>query len=314
MSNDERGRQAEQPREIPKRGWMDVGKRVIAEVKADHVPVIAAGVAFYAWIALIPALIAMIMVYGLVASPDTVTQQIEQLTQSLSQSTAQVIQDPIKAATNAGGLSVGLLLSLAGVLWSASGGMDGLIKGINIAYDEETRSFPKRRGLALLLTLGAIVGVILVFTLITVVPVLLQSLGLGPIVEIAIQVGRWLALLILVMVGLGILYKLAPNRDNPAFKWVSWGAVIAAVLWLLGSAAFSLYVSNFGSYNKTYGALAGVIVLNLWLFLSAFIVLLGAEINSEMEAQTRADTTVGEEQPMGEREAQKADTLGEAKG
>jgi membrane protein len=315
-TTDTHGRQAGRPRDIPRRGWKDITKRVIAEVKQDNLPVIAAGCAFYAWIALFPALIALITIYGLVANPETISQQLGQLTSVLSQDTARVITQPITTAINTGssGLTLGLVASLAAVLWSASGGMDGLIKGIDIAYDEPARSFPKRRGLALLLTLGGIVFVIVAVALVAVAPVVLGNIRLGLLGRIIAQLVRWTLLTLLVMVGLAVMYRVAPHRDNPRFRWVSWGAAVAAVLWLLGSAAFSFYVNNFGSYNKTYGALAGVIVLNLWLFLSTFIVLLGAEINAEMEAQTRKDTTIGQPQPMGQRGAAKADELGEASG
>jgi membrane protein len=309
-----RGREADKPSDVPPRGWMDIIKRTFAEMKEDNIPVVAAGCAFYAWVALIPGLIALITIYGLVASPEQVSEQIGELTQSLSDDTANVISQPIESATNTAGqaLSIGLAVSLLAVLWSASGGMDGLIKGINIAYDEDPQSFPKRRGLAILLTLGAIVFVVLAVSLIAVVPVVLEALQLPQVFQIVANIARYVLLAVLFMIGLAVIYKVAPNRDNPKLRWVSWGAVVAAVLWLLGSAAFSFYVSNFGSYNKTYGALAGVIVLNLWLFLTMYCVLFGAEMNSEMEHQTRKDTTTGPDRPMGQRDAEKADRLGEA--
>jgi membrane protein len=311
-----RGREADKPSEVPKRGWMDIIKRTLAEMKEDNIPVVAAGCAFYAWVALIPGLIALITIYGLVASPEQVGQQIDSLTGSLSPDTAEVIRQPIESATSTAGqaLSIGLAVSLLAVLWSASGGMDGLIKGINIAYDEEPQSFPKRRGLAILLTLGAIVFLVLAVGLIAVVPVLFTVFQLPQVFEIVANVVRYVLLAVLFMIGLAVVYKVAPHRDNPKVRWVTWGAVVAAVLWLLGSAAFSFYVTNFGSYNKTYGALAGVIILNLWLFLTMYCVLLGAELNSEMEHQTRKDTTTGPDRPMGERDATKADHLGEATG
>lgn len=311
-----RGREADKPSELPKQGWLDIAKRVSAEMKEDNLPVVAAGCAFYAWVALIPALIALITIYGLVASPEQVTRQIDQVTQSLSEDTANVISEPIESATSTAGrsLSVGLIVSLLAVLWSASGGMDGLIKGINIAYDEPPRSFPKRRGLAILLTFGAIVFVVVAIGLIAVVPAVLGQLGLGAAATIGGQIASFVLLALLWMVGLAMLYKIAPHRDNPKLRWVSWGAVIATVLWLIGSAGFSFYVNNFGNYNKTYGALAGVVILNLWLLLTMFSVLLGAEINSEMEHQTRKDTTTGPSRPMGQRDAAKADHLGESAG
>jgi membrane protein len=308
---DTRGRRSDRPGEIGSRGVMDVAKRVLAEIKADHVPVVAAGCAFYAWIALIPALIALIMIYGLVASDVTIQDQITRATASMSEDVAAVISDPIRSATGMDGLGVGALLALGGVLWSASGGVDGLIKGINIAYDEEQRTFPKRRGLALLLTLGAIVFVILAIGLMGVVPVLIERLAPGPVAAIAGQILSFVLLAALMMGALAVLYKIAPHREDPKIRWVSWGAVVATVLWIIGSVGFFFFVNNFGSYNETYGALAGVIVLNLWLLLTTFVILLGAEINSELEHQTARDTTTGRPEPMGERGARKADHLGD---
>jgi membrane protein len=315
-STQQRGREAERPRDLPKAGWLDISKRVIAEMKEDNIAVVAAGCAFYAWIALIPALIALITIYGLVASPQQVTDQITRLTESLSSSTAEVIRQPIESATSSANrsLSIGLIVSLLGVLWSASGGMDGIIKGINIAYDEEPQSFPKRRGLAILLTFGAIVFLVIAVGLIAVVPPVLEQLPLGEAARVGGQIASYVLLALLWMFGLAVLYKIAPHRENPKLRWVTWGAVIATILWLIGSAGFSYYVTNFGNYNKTYGALGGVIILNLWLFLTNFAVLLGAEINSEMEHQTRKDTTTGPPRPMGQRDATKADHVGDTAG
>ena len=310
-SHDVHGREAERPREIPAAGWKDILKRTAAEIKQDHVAIVSAGVAFYAFLALFPALIALITIYGLVADPATIERQISDMTSAMSPQVAQLLAQPLKSAATGQGLTFGLIVWLAGVLGSASSGVNGLIEGLNIAYDEENqRKFLKKRGLALLLTFGAIVFVILAVGLVAVVPIVLNAIRLGALGTVIANVIRWPLLAVLVMAALGVIYKIGPDRDNPQFRWVSWGAVVATVLWLIGSALFSLYVNNFGKYNETYGALAGVVVLMLWLFLSAFIVVLGAEINSEMEAQTRKDSTVGEERPMGQRRAVKADELG----
>jgi membrane protein len=194
-------------------------------------------------------------------------------------------------------------------LWSASGGMAGMIEGINAAYDEvDRRKFPVKRGLALGLTLLAIVGLLVTLGLIAVLPGLLGEIGLGATGELVVRIATWPLLAVLAIAGLAWLYKVSPDRDDPQMRWVSWGAVIATVLWLLGSAVFTLYVENFGTFGETYGAFAGIIVLMLWLMLTAFIVLLGAEINAEIERQTTRDTTVGAPQPLGERGAQPADT------
>lgn len=305
------GRDADAPQEIPGRGWKAIGKRVVAELKRDHVSLLAAGVAFKALLALFPAIIAAVTIWGLVASPQQMTQQLSGFIDALPQDAASLVEDQLTSVAEGGtgALSLALVLSILIALWSASGGTAGLIEGVNAAYDEvDERSFPIKRGLALLLTLGAIAFIIVAIGLLAVLPALLGQLGLGRAGELAIRIGQWPLLALLVMGALAVLYKVSPDRDSPTFKWVSWGAVIATVLWLIGSALFTLYVENFGTFGATYGAFAGIIVLMLWLFLTAFIVLLGAEVNAEIERQTAKDTTVGEPVPMRERGAQAADT------
>jgi membrane protein len=314
-NDDAAGREAERPSEIPPRGWFAVLRRVKAEVKEDNVPLLAAGIAFYAMLAIFPAIIAMVTVYGMVADPAQVESQVGELAKSLPSGADQLLTEQLKSVTSAGrqSLSIGLALSLLGVLWSASGGVQGLVKGLNLVYDErETRGFLKLRGLSLLLTLGAIVVAVTAVALIAVFPGFVDSLGLGRAGELAASIGRWVVLALLVLAALAVVYRYAPDRANPRWRWVSWGAVVALVLWLLGSVGFSWYVDNFGKYNQTYGALAAVIILLLWLFLSAFVVLLGAEFDAETERQTATDTTTGPSRPLGQRDAEVADTLGES--
>jgi membrane protein len=314
-NGDAAGREAERPSEIPPRGWFAVLRRVKAEVKEDNVPLLAAGVAFYAMLAIFPAIIAVVTVYGMVADPAQVESQVGELAKSLPSGADQLLTEQLKSVTSAGrqSLSIGLALSLLGVLWSASSGVQGLVKGLNLVYDErETRGFLKLRGLSLLLTLGAIVVAVIAIALIAVFPGFVDSLGLGRAGELAASIGRWVVLALLVLAALAVVYRYAPDRANPRWRWVSWGAVVALVLWLLGSVGFSWYVDNFGKYNQTYGALAAVIILLLWLFLSAFVVLLGAEFDAETERQTARDTTTGPSRPLGQRDAEVADTLGES--
>jgi membrane protein len=291
-------------------------KRVKAEVKDDNVGLLAAGVAFYAMLAIFPAIIAVVTVYGMVADPDQVKTQVGELAKSLPAGADELLEDQLTNVVNAGrqALSIGLALSLLALLWSVSSGVQGLIKSLNVIYDEkETRGFVKLRGLSLLLTLGAIVVAVVALALITVFPGVIDGLGLGRAGQVAASVARWVVLAVLVLLALGVVYRLGPDRANPRWRWVSPGAVVALVLWLLGSVGFSYYVDNFGKYNQTYGALAAVIILLLWLFLSAFAVLLGAEFNAETERQTARDTTTGPERPPGERGAEVADdTLGES--
>ncbi|CAN5684011.1 YihY/virulence factor BrkB family protein [soil metagenome] len=311
------GADADRPSQIPARGWRQVLLRAWKEAKADHVPLLAAGVAFYAFLALFPALIAAVLVYGLVSDPAQVQQQIESFASALPDDAKALITDQLTeiAGGKKSSLGFGLAVSLLGALWSASGGVMGLIKATNIAYDEEeTRGFVKLRGLALLLTLGAIVFIAVAIALVAVLPVVLDAVGLGGVGAVLIGVGRWVGLVLAVMAALAVVYRVGPDRDAPQVRWVSVGAVVATVLWVIASVGLSIYVSNFGSYGKTYGALAGVVVLMLWLFVSSFIVLFGAEINAEAEQQTTHDTTTGEPEPMGQRRAVKADTLAEPTG
>jgi membrane protein len=304
------GADAEAPTQIPPKGWLQVTKRAWAEAKVDQVPLLAAGVAFYSFLALFPAMIAAVTVYGLVADPATVARQTQAISDALPKDAASLITGQMDAIASQPqqSLGLGLVIALALALWSASGGVGNIVTAVNIAYDEEeTRGFVARKGLSLLLTLGAILFVVVAVFLIAVVPSLLDAFIPSGAVQVMLGVARWAGLAVAVSVALGVLYRFAPDRDQPRFAWVSVGAGLATVIWLLASLGFSLYVDNFGSYGATYGALAGVAVLMLWLWISAFIVLLGAEINAEAEQQTSADTTVGEPEPMGQRGAVKAD-------
>jgi membrane protein len=302
------------PTRIPARGWKQIVKRSWAENKADNMPIIAGGVAFFGFLAMFPALIAMISIYGLVASPQTVARQVDQLSQTLPKSAHALIAEQLKTLTqhSGGALTVGLVVSILGALWSASGGVGNLITAVNVAYDEtETRGFVRLRLTSLALTIGAIVFVLITIGLVAVVPAVLDNLPLGVVGTVLAQVVRWLLLLGVMAGSLAVLYRVAPDRDAPRFRWVTLGSVLVTVLWALVSLLFSFYVNNFGSYDKTYGAIAGVIVLMLWLYLTCYLVLLGAEINAETEHQTARDTTEGEPLPMGRRNATVADTLPE---
>jgi YihY family inner membrane protein len=209
---------------------------------------------------------------------------------------------------------VPLLATVIGILtalWSASSGMKALITGVNLAYDEtEGRKFVKLRGLSILMTLAAMVLLAVALALIVGFPAVPDSWP--TVLQWAAAFLRFVLLAVLLMAGLAVLYRYAPDRDEPKWTWVSWGSAVATVLWVLASIGFSIYVKSFGNYNKTYGALAGIIILMFWLWLTALIVLVGAELNTEMELQTARDTTKGPEQPMGERGGHAADHVAEA--
>jgi membrane protein len=308
-----RGRQAAQPQQIPPKGWKEIALRLKTEVKQDQVPLLAAGVAFYALLSLFPAIIAGVSIYGLVANPDTVRTQLDKLTQLLSPDTAKLVGAQIQQITAGAGGALGLatVLGILTALWSASSGMKALVTGVNLAYDEtETRKFLKLRGLALLLTLGAMVLMGIALLLIVAFPAVTNDWP--TVLRWTASVLRFVLLAALLVAGLAVLYRYAPDRDEPRWSWVSWGSGVATVLWVLASIGFSVYATFFGNYNKTYGALAGVIILLFWLWLTAFMVLVGAELNTEMELQTARDTTAGPERPLGERDAHAADHVAEA--
>lgn len=310
---DERGRGADGPTEIPPAGWLDILKRTMGQLKSDNVPIVGAGVAFYVFLAMAPAIVAVVSVYGLVADPVDVERQLGSVLTALPEDAAGLVQGQVEAITAQGRstLGLGLVVSVLAALWAASKGMQALIVALNIAYDEEeTRKFLRLRGLALGLTVAlAVAGVVGVGGM-----VLAGTLAsaLGTVGEIAIGVLRWPILGAFAVLALAVLYRYSPDRDAPAWRWVSPGALVATVLWLVGSVAFAVYVNNFGKYNETYGTLGAVVVLLLWLFLTAYVIILGAELDAESERQTKRDTTQGDRQPMGDRDAYAADTVAPA--
>lgn len=309
----DRGRQAEKPSQIPKPGWRDILLRVKEEQNKHNISIIAAGVAFYSLLAIIPALAAMISIYGLVFDPAGVQQQLSILQNVLPTEAYQLLQSQLNriVSSSGGALGLGLIIGLLLSILSAAKGMKALMTALNIAYDEaESRGFIKFNGLALLLTFGGILFMLLSLALIAALPVIFGTLGLPDSIQTALSISKWPVLAILIMVAVSALYRYAPDRDRARFRWISWGAVGATLLWIAASLLFSIYVSNFGSYNKVYGSLGTIIILLMWFFLTAYAVLMGAELNAEMEHQTEKDTTRGKPEPMGQRGAHAADTVG----
>lgn len=305
------GAHAAAPTHIPSSGWKQILLRTKDEIKDDNVALMAAGVAFYAVLAIVPALIAAVSLWGIVADPGQIEQAVQSFAGGLPESAAQLIEDQMSSIAESSSSALGwaLALSVLAALWSASSGTKGLMNAVNSAYDEdETRGFLKVRGLALALTIGGIFFGLVLIGLIAVVPAILDGLGLGATGEALVRWGRWPVLALAVIAGLAVIYRFAPDREHARWNWASIGSVIATVIWLVASAGFAWYVESFGSYAETYGAMAGAVVLMLWLFLTAFAILLGAEINAEVEHQTRRDTTSGRPQPMGQRGAYVADT------
>jgi membrane protein len=308
-----RGRHAEAPKDIPKQGWRDVVLRVKDEQKKDNLSIVAAGVAFYSLLAIFPALVAAVSIYGLVADPADVQRQLEAAGGLLPPEAYGVIEQQLSDIVTASGgaLSLGLIGGIVLALWSAARGMKAMIIALNIVYgEEEQRGIIKYNGLALLLTLGAVLFFAVSILLIVVVPALLATIGFPQALEPWIAFLRWPLLAVLVIFALALLYRYAPDREEPRWRWVSWGSVLATVLWLVVSALFSFYVSRFGNFNETYGSVGAIVILLMWFFLTAYVVLIGAEFNAELEHQTTKDSTGGKPRPRGERGARMADTVG----
>jgi membrane protein len=309
-----RGRSATEPTQIPPRGWRDVLVRSWREVSENNIFLVSGGVTYAVILALFPALAALVSVYGLVLDPAQVEQQVNALSTVLPPETAQMIGSELHNLVTASSRALGIsaIVTLLFALWSASRGMSGLITALNIAYQQkETRSFFRFNMIAVGLTVLMIIGGVITIALVGILPAVVGAVGLGVATQWVLLGLEWPLLMIVVMTGLAVLYRYAPNRDEARWHWVSPGAIAGTVLWILGSIAFSLYVSNFSSYDKTYGSLGGVVVLLTWLYLSAFVVLLGAVINAQAERQTVADSTTGHPAPLGERKAHAADTVGE---
>lgn len=305
-----RGEEAKWPHQIPISGWIDIGKRVFKEMKLDHVQIISAGVAFYFFLALFPTFVAAISIYSFVLEPSQIENQISHLSSVLPEQAFRMITDFLEPILERPKKEIGwgLFISIVISIWSANKGTSALFQGVNIAYDEtDGRGIIKKNLLSLLFTMGGLFIGLISLLIVIFFPLLVKNLGLNPELEAILKWFRWVFLGFILILNLTMIYKIAPFRTSPRFSWVSWGAIIGSLFWLAGSMLFSWYVSNFGSYDDLYGSFAAVAILMLWLFLTAFIVLMGAEINSEMEHQTRYDTTIGVEKPMGERNAYHAD-------
>jgi membrane protein len=307
-----RGRNARSPADVPKAGWLDILARTKQQLGEDNLTIVAAGVAFYGFVAVVPALAATVAIYGLMADPSQVADQITALATVLPGETLPLLRDQmLRITSNDDAAGIGAVVGLLIAIYSSANATKALISGLNIAYDEtEKRNFFKLSGIAIVLTIGGIIAAALAIALVAVLPSVLARLHITQGVELMLNIVRWPLLVGGYMASLAVLYRYGPCRNDAQWKWVSPGALVAAVLWLIGSGAFSLYVAKFASYDKTYGPLGAVVVFLMWLYISALTVLIGAEFNSEMERQTKRDTTEGPEKPLGQRGANAADTVG----
>lgn len=304
------GREAEAPTEIPAKGWWQILKRVWKQLDSDQIQIVSAGIAFYLFLSIFPILSATVASYGLVTDATEAERQIAGIQSVIPAEAFAAISEMIRAIASEADDTLGwsVFISIVLSIWSANKGTSALVKGLNIAYDEtETRGFFRLKLLTLGMTLGTFAVLALVIGLVAGIPVAIGLLPLSEATATAVSIIRWPLLAILVMLVLAGVYRWTPDRDAAKWQWVSPGAIIASALWLVGSALFSIYVEKFASMAKTYGPFAAVVTLMLWLFISVYIVLLGAEINGESELQTAKDSTVGPPDPMGQRGAFPAD-------
>jgi membrane protein len=309
----ERGRHAEHPSEIPRLGWKDILWRVYGGLGEDRILMNAAGVTFYALLALFPAIAAFVSIYGLFADPGRIADQLDTLSAILPGGGMEVIRDQLTrvAAQGSGSLTFGAIFGLLVSLWSANGGMKALFDALNVVYGEqEKRGFIRLNATSLIFTVAMLGFAIVALVAIVAIPVVLDVLPdiLGTVLNLA----RWPVMAVLVALALALIYRYGPSRDEPQWRWISWGSAFAAVGWLVFSAAFSYYAANFGTFNKTYGSLGAVIGFMLWIWLSVTVILLGGKLNAEIEHQTVRDTTEGPPQPLGQRGARVADTVGQS--
>jgi membrane protein len=308
-----RGRTAKQPEQIPPRGWWDITWRVMKRLGTDNVTLVAGGLAMYTLLSVFPGLTAALSIYGLFASPETVIEQMKVFSGVLPPGVWSIFNTQLQtlASHQNSTLSIAAGISLLIALWSARSAMSALMTATNIAYGEkEKRNYFVQILVSLALTVGAVGAFLLMLTLGVAVPVTLKVLGTRPWVQWIVDGVQWVLVWAFSVLGLSTIYRFGPSREPARWHWITWGSGIAAALWLAASAIFALYVGDFANYGKTYGALGGVIALLMWFYVSSIFVVLGAEINAEMERQTVKDTTEGAPEPLGHRGAYAADTVG----
>jgi membrane protein len=312
----DRGRTSSHPLQIPRRGWKDILWRTYTRFNQDRLLATAAGVVFFGLLAVFPAVTALVSCYGLFADPKTVGDHLQMLAVMLPEGSFQIVEDQVNRVLAKGNTELGFTFAfgLAFAVWSANAGVKAIIDALNVVYEErEKRSFVGLNLISLAFTLGGLLGCLMMVAAVVALPLVLAYLGRADSQPMLMNFLRWPTLLLLLVMALGLLYRFGPSRRPARWEWLGIGTLVAAFLWLLGSALLSWYLSHFADYNATYGSLGAAIGLMTWMWMSAIVVLLGAELNSEIEHQTAIDTTVGAERPMGHRQARMADTLGPAR-
>lgn len=305
-------RHADTPLQISPRGWWQVLRRTVQQTGEDNLDIVAAGVAFYGFLALIPLLAAMVLTYGLIVAPAEAARHIRELAVMVPAEALTIIDDQLRGIVTAAQAKkgIGLAIALAVALFGAMKGAGAIITALNIAYGEtETRGIIRTTFMKILLVVGAVA---LAATLVIAASVtaffnrLVQDFG--PVAIRTIGILSWLAAATIVSLGIALLYRFAPARRAAKWRWITPGSIFALLGLIAATAGFAFYATNFAGYNATYGALGSVVVLLMWLYIAAFVLMLGAELNAELERQTARDSTRGPDRPMGQRGARMADT------
>jgi membrane protein len=292
--NPGRGEGAASPADIPLPGWKDIALRTWSDFNADRITQVAGGVAFFALLSIFPALAAFVSLYGLFGDVGAAEKELSFLSGVLPHDTIKFAAEQMArfAAKGAGQLTFAFAVSLLISVWSANGAVKALFDGLNVAYEQrEKRGLITLNALSLTFTVGGLAFMIAALSAVIATPSILAALGYRESLA-GLNIARWPAMLAAAITALSILYRYGPSRRRARWRWITWGGAAAALLWLLASMAFSWYVSAFAHYDRTYGSLGAVVAFMTWIWLSTTIILAGAELNSEVEAQTGADTSI----------------------
>lgn len=291
--------------------YWDALKASVNHISENNISLVAAGVAFFGMLSLFPALAALIAILGLISDPVVVVAQLEEIRGLLPDDVYRIVNDQVVSLVSARSDTLGWagLLSLMVALWSARAGVGAMMIGLNNVYSERNRGAAGHYFRALMLTIGLVAVGITALLTVVVAPIVLAFIPLGPFGNLIADVVRWSIAITVLLAGIGVLYRYGPNRRPARVQWISFGALLAVVSWALISVAFSYYVANFGNYNQVYGSIGAVIAMLVWLWISSFLVLLGASLNAQIELRTRPDSTIGSAKPMGQRDAYVADNI-----
>jgi membrane protein len=313
----DRGPLAASPSEIPAKGWKDVLLRVYDNIGEHRILALAAGMTYYSILAIFPALAALVAIYGLFSDPGIIAKHLDQAAGFVPSGAIDVAREQLTRVISKGSQTLGwtFIIGLAVSLWSANAAMKALFDTLNIVYGEqEKRGFVKLNVISLAFTFAGIAFILLALSAVVIAPVALNYLGLSDFADLLVRIARWPAMFVVLALGFACIYRFGASREAPRWRWITWGSSAGTILWIVASVLFSWYAANFGSFNKTYGSLGAVIGFMTWLWISAIVILLGAEIDAELEHQTARDTTTEAAKPIGRRGARMADTVGEPKG